>query len=243
MTAQAEVAPVTQAADLRRSTRWLAALLLPVGPAAVGLLRYVLPYATADSSAETVAAVRADPGAESVVLWLSLVAILTLVPAAIWVGRLTRRHAPRLTAAALILLVPGYLSMAWLIAPDLMLWSGVDEGVDPATMIRLFESTHPTAGIAIGLFVLGHVFGTILLGLGLWRSRAVPRWAALLAILSQPVHFVAAVIVVSPSLDLAGWGMQAVAFGVAAIAILRLTDGEWDLAPAIRPATSEGRRP
>lgn len=36
--------PATATVPLGRKTRWAVALLMPVGPAAVGVLRYVLPY-------------------------------------------------------------------------------------------------------------------------------------------------------------------------------------------------------
>lgn len=217
--------------DPRHGTRWLAALLLPVGPAAVAVLRFVLPYHTTDDPATVVGKVAAHPGAQSAVLWLGLVATLTLVPAVLWVGRLTRRCAPRVTAAALLLLVPGYLSLTWLIGGDLLLWAGVHGGVDAATLTRLYGASHPTSGVAEVLFVLGHVVGTVLLGVALWRSNSVPRWAALITVASQPLHFVAAIVLASPPLDLAAWGMNSVGFAVAAAAILRLRDEEWDLPP------------
>ena len=218
--------------DVRRPSRWLAALVIPVGPAAVAVLRWRLPYSTVDDPREVVAAVTAHPDAHSLVLWLGLIAILTLVPGVLWVGRLTRRHAPRLTAAALLLLVPGYLALSWITAGDLLLWAGAHQVIDADTLTTLYSTTHPTSAVAEGLFVLGHVIGTIILGVALWRSRRIPRWAALLTIVSQPLHFVAAVVLVSPSLDLLAWGMNAIGFATAAVAILGTADHEWDLPPA-----------
>lgn len=233
MTAVADDRPHTRRGgrptDLRRSTRWLAALVLPVGPAAVALLRYLLPYKTIDDGKSAAIAVSEHQGAQSAVLWLGFVAALTLVPAVLWVGRLTRRRAPRLTAAALLLIVPGYLSLIWLIGSDLLLWSGAEAGLDTQTLARLYGTTHPTSSIAGGVFVLGHVLGTVLLGIAMWRSRAVPLWAAALTVVSQPLHFVAAVILPNPSLDLFAWGLNAVGFAVAALAILRLSDDDWEL--------------
>ena len=207
---------ITPAAERRLPGRWLAALIIPIGPAAVALLRYVLPYNTTDNEATVVEKVLADPGRQSLVLWLGFVAILTLVPGAIWVGRLTSIRAPRLTAVALLLLVPGYLALPWIGATDLMTWMGADIGLDAGTLTRLTSAVHPTTDIAGLLFVGGHVIGTVLLGLAMWASKAVPRWAAVLTMISQPLHFVAAVIVTSHPLDLAAWGMQAVGFVVAA---------------------------
>jgi hypothetical protein len=223
-----------RATDLRRRSRLLAALLLPVGPAAVAVLRFVLPYGIADDSPTVVKQVAAEQGTQSLVLWLGFVAVLTLVPAVLWVGRLTRRRAPRVTAVALVLLVPGYLSLALLLGSDALLWAGAHKGIDEGTLTVLYGTMHPTTGIAAGLFVLGHVIGTVLLGVAMWRSRAVPRWAAVLTTVSQPLHFVAAVIVASQPLDLVAWGMNAVGFATAGVAILRLPDDEWDLPPIPR---------
>lgn len=217
--------------DTRRASRWLAALLLPIGPAAVALLRYFLPYDTVDDPATIVGDVIAEPGRTSFVLWMALVATLTLVPAAYFVGRLTRRRAPRLTAAALVLLVPGYLVLPWLASSDYFVWAGGEAGVDAGAITRMYETIHPSVDVAGGVFVLGHVIGTVLLGVALWRSRMVGRWAALCTIVSQPIHFVAAVIVVSRTLDLVGWGLQAVGFAAVGWAILRLHNDDWDLPP------------
>lgn len=215
MNVDVAVAQAARATDSHLWSRLLAAVLVALGPAAVAVLRFILPYSTTDDSAHTVAAVYAAPGRQSAVLWLSLIAILTLVPAALWVASLTRSRAPRMTIAALILLIPGYLSMGYLASIDLQLWAGAAEGVDIPTMIRLSESVHPTTVIGTGVFVLGHVLGTVLLGIAIWRSNAAPRWAALLVIASQPLHL-SAVILSSPTLDLVGWGMQAAGFAIVA---------------------------
>ncbi|WP_328988665.1 hypothetical protein OG394_20785 [Kribbella sp. NBC_01245] len=217
-------------ADTRRATRWFAALLLPIGPAAVALLRYFLPYDTADAPATIVGDMLAQPGRMSFVLWMGFVAILTLVPAVYFVGRLTRRRAPRLTAAALVLLVPGYLALPWLASSDYYVWAGGKAGLDAGAITRMYETIHPTVDVAGVVFVLGHVLGTVLLGVALWRARVVGRWAAVCTIVSQPIHL-AAVIVASHTLDLFGWGLQAVGFAAVGWAILRLRDDDWDLPP------------
>jgi hypothetical protein len=220
------------AVDLRRRTRWLVALLMPIGPAAVALLRYNLPYLTTDNAKDAVSAVYADPGAESLVVWLCLVAMLTLVPGVFAVGRLTKRYAPRLSAAAVLLMATGYLSLSVMIGSDLLLWSAAHAGVPQAQAVAMYGATHPASVIADALFVLGHVVGTVLLGILLWRTRQVPRWVAALLTVSQPLHFTAAVIVGSPTLDLFAWSLTTLGMGAAALAVLRTPDDEWDLAPA-----------
>ena len=108
-------ATLTAAPSLARSrpgARWLVAVLLPVGPAAIAVLRLIMPYSTADDSATIVGKVAAHQGAQSLVVWLGLLGALTMVPAVLWVASLTRERAPRTTVAALALLVPGYVALA-----------------------------------------------------------------------------------------------------------------------------------
>ncbi|GAA1576908.1 hypothetical protein GCM10009789_33080 [Kribbella sancticallisti] len=201
------------------------ALLLPIGPAAIAVLRYVLPYDTTDDTTAMTARAMAEQGRMSAVLWLGLLAILTLVPATYVVGRFTKPGAPRLTVIAMLLLVPGYLALSWLAAADQFVWSGAQAGLDVDTVVRLSESMHPTNDVAAGVYVLGHVVGTILLGVAMWRARVVAKWAAVAVIVSQPIHFVSAVIVPNHTLDLFGWGLQAAGFAAVSWALLRLRDG------------------
>ncbi|HEY3952192.1 MAG TPA: hypothetical protein VGM53_02360 [Streptosporangiaceae bacterium] len=61
----------------------------------------------------------------------------------------------------------------------------------------------------------------MLIGIALWRGRAVPRWAALTIGVSQVLHFVFAVIVPNHTLDGLAWGLTAPGFAVAAVAFVR----------------------
>lgn len=228
--------PSKPATDLRAASRILAAVLVPVGPVAVAVLRYVLPYATTDEPGTMAQKVIDHVGTQSAVVWLAFVAVLTLVPAVFALARLTRRGAPRLTAAAVLLAVPGYLSLGWLAGGDQLLWAGAQAKVGAGVLTSMASALHPTSDVAAVVFVLGHVVGTVLIGAAMWASRAVPRWAAGVTMVSQPLHVVAAVILASPTLDLAAWGMTAVGFTAGAVAIWRLHDDAWDLPPVSSPS-------
>ncbi|MFI6722378.1 hypothetical protein ACIBGM_44415 [Kribbella sp. NPDC050470] len=217
----------TPRVDVRTVSRWLAAILLPIGPAAIALLRYFLPYDTVDDMSTITNKIVDNLDRGSVVLWLGFVGILTLVPGVYFVGRLTRRRAPWLTAIALLLVVPGYLALPWTASGDIFIWAAGTAGLDPAAITRAAEVTHGSMDLAGFVFVAGHVIGTILLGIAMWRSRLVPRWAAVATAISQPIHAIAAIVLVSHTLDLFGWGLQAAGFAAAGWAILRLRDEEW----------------
>ncbi|MEI8410634.1 MULTISPECIES: hypothetical protein [unclassified Kribbella] len=218
----------TTRADVRPVSRWFAALILPIGPAAIALLRYFLPYDTVDDMSTITNKIVDNLDRGSLVLWLGFIGILTLVPGAYAVGRLTRRRAPWLTAIALLLVVPGYLALPWMASGDIFIWSAGTAGLDPAAITRAAEVSHGTMDIAGIVFVAGHVIGTILLGIAMWRSHIVPRWAAVATAISQPIHLIAAVVVVSHTLDLVGWGLQAAGFAAVGWAILRMRDEDWE---------------
>ena len=220
--------------DLRPAARTFAAVILPVGPAAVAVLRFVLPYDTTDSGRDIVREIAGHQGRTDLAVWLGFVAVLTLVPAVLWVGRVTARSAPRLTAAALLLLVPAYLSLAFLVSSDAIALYGVRHGLTVSTVADMYEGVHPIVAVAGLLFVLGHVVGTILLGTAMCLGGAVPLWAGVATVLAQPVHFVAAIIVGSHTLDLVGWGLNAIGFAAVSIVVLRLADDDWAPPPTGR---------
>ncbi len=216
-------------ADLRRATRIFAALIVPLGPALVAALRYVLPYQTSDEASAAVRAVAADPDRQSVVVWLGLLAMLTLLPGVLFVARVARRNAPRLTAAAVLLLMPGYTAFGLLVAGDAVTWYGVTHGLPESAVIDLYNGGHPAILVSTGVFVVGHVLGTVLLGIALLRGHVMPAAAAWLVIVAQPLHFVAAVILGSHELDLVAWGANAVGFAAVSLAILRMSNDDWDV--------------
>jgi hypothetical protein len=200
---------------------WGVALLLPVGPAAIAVLRLILPYYTAADSEGMVAAVDAHPGQQNAVLWLAYVGVLTLVPGVIAAAGVCRSAAPRLTAWALALSVPGYLSLGVLLGPDHLLWSTHAAGLSAGESAAVVSAAHPSVDVAIGVFVIGHVIGTVLLGLALLRSGRIPAWAAWAVAVSQPLHFVATVILGSPKVDFVAWTLTAIGMAMVARELVR----------------------
>lgn len=199
----------------------LVAGLAVVGAAAVAVLRLVMPYDTADTPAGIVHKVYADPGAQSLVLWLALLVALTIVPGVLAIGRWLRPGAPRLTSVALTLLVAGYLALPTLTGTDLLPWLGQQSGTSEVTLITLASAEHPTTVVAAVVFVAGHVLGTVLLGIAMWRSGRVPRWAAVATMVAQPLHFVSAVVITNHPLDFVAWLLNAAGYAAAVVAIAR----------------------
>lgn len=198
----------------RSMSRQLALLLLPVGPLAVALLRFLLPYYSATGNLASAQAVAAHPGRESAVLWLGLIAVLTLVPGVLLAAELL--PATRLRTAALVLVVPGYLCLPALLTSDVILWTGAHLGLDPRQTGQILDGLHPSMGIALAIFIVGHVLGTVLLGVAYLRSGLIPAAVSWLLIASQPLHFVTTVFLHLAWVDLMAWTMTAFAMYVIA---------------------------
>ena len=204
-------APATTARDTRTLRRVGAAVLLPLGPLAVAALRAVLPNFSAADSAATISQTAAHLGRQDAVLWFEVVALLTLIPSVLAAGRLAQRRAPVLSLLAVGLLVPAFAALPFF-AGDTTVRVLADGTADPRTAATLLD--HLNA-----------------LGAALWRARAVPVWAGIAVLVSQPLHFVAFVIVGNQALDACAWGLTALGLAVAAVRVLRTPNDAWDVAP------------
>jgi hypothetical protein len=229
-------APPDVTAVLRRDTRTfrrtVAAIVLPIAPLAIAVLRLCLPSFTSSTSLEVIKATAAAKDRADVVVWLSLVLVLTLIPSVLAAGRLVQRRAPVLALIGVGLLVPGFVALLFS-AGDPMIRALAGGAVTPDAAAKVLDAFNAEPGVAIAtiVFVAGHIIGMILIGVAFLRTHVVPTAIAIAVIVSQPLHFVAAVIIGSPALDGIAWGLTTIGFAWAAVAVLRTPNDEWDLAP------------
>lgn len=216
--------------DLRRTWRTLAAVLIPIGPLGVMLTRGLMPYWTNDTPEAMVAGIVADPGRAEASAWAFFLTFPALLFGALGVGYVARRGAPVLATVGAGLTFVAFVMAGSLGSTDLLVHVMGREGHDQATIIDVVNqlSAHPINGIGIGVFVIGHIIGMILLGIAVARARVVPVWAGVAIAVSQPFHLISAVIVPSRLMDLTlGWGLTFVGFTVVALAVLRGGDDRW----------------
>lgn len=213
--------PRTAPDPTRRALAIAAVPIAAAGPLAVAVLRGVLPYDTTDDGAALLGKVAAAPGAASAVVWLGLVAVLTLPLGVLIASRLAIRARPALGMVAAVLAWLGFGSLGMLVAADQVAAAGTAAGLPIGTLTTLTGAmaAHPAAAAAEVVFVVGHVLGAVLLGIALWR--AVPRWAAVALIVSQPLHLLVAVFWVNHAVDALAWTLTAVGFAAAAVTLLR----------------------
>jgi hypothetical protein len=219
-------------ARLARPTAVILAVAMPLGPALIAVLRAIMPTFSAGTAAETVQAVADAPGRHSATVWIGTAALLVLLPGVLAAARLTRAAAPRLTWWAVGLLVPGYTMLAFLVAGDAEMWSADEAGLGTSASAQLLDHGHPAVALAQVVFIVGHVVGTVLLGLALLRSRKVPAVVAWVLTISQPLHFLALVVLGVQALDASAWALTAIGMGAAAWALLREESGTVPMSPA-----------
>lgn len=213
-------------ADLRRTERITAALLMPIGPAAIALVRY---FYIDPSTGPT------DPGIGTFMFWVGIVGLFTLLPGAYAALKLLRRTTPRLAAWTAAFLIPGYLAMPALVAVDAFALVAPGLGLDPAVESGILTALTelPPLLVLVLVFVVGHIVGTVLLGVTMIVGRAAPLVVGILMAVSQPLHLTA-VIIGNPTLDLVAWGLTAVGMGFLARRVLQTRNDDWDLPPLAR---------
>ncbi len=187
-------------------------LLAAAGPLAITVLRGILPYSTSDDPLTIVGRVGAAPGLQSAVLWLTYLALLTLPLGVLIVGRAAAAARPVLGRIAGVLAWLGFTSLFWTVAIDQLALAGSATGTPPTTVAALIDTVNaePTVAVATLVFVAGHILGTVLLGVALWR--VLPRWVAAALIVSQPLHLVFAVVVPNHLLDALAWALTTLGF-------------------------------
>jgi hypothetical protein len=216
--------------DLRTFQRRVSAAVLLVPATSIGLARL---FQVADTDTRNALdLVATDPGRQFTFALLGYIGILTIVPAFLAAASLARRRRPMLASIALGVNLLAYLG-SWAIGAvdNLYLVGGKlpVEQRDTAAVVIDKMWAEGLAGVSTGVFVLGHVFGAILMAFALRGSIPTIGWVAML--LTTPAHVVAFVVLQMPVLDMAAWMLMALGFGYCAVAILRTTDEEWDLPP------------
>lgn len=220
--------------DVRRSWQTLLLITAPIAALGITVARYLLPYDTADPPEVIFDKLVAASAFQSASLWVG--GALSLVG---WVGVLavawvTRRRSPLLTTVAVALALPGYLALsAGGPYGDLLTYAvGADASLDRFTALQLGIGMEASVWTIVlgGIFVFGHLVGTVLLGLAALRARALPMLVAVGLAVSQPIHL-ASVITGIRELDLVGWGLTTIGFAVAGWRAYRLPRDEFDLPP------------
>lgn len=226
----------------RRGWRWITVVALPIGPLSITVLRGILPYWTDDDPRAIAQAVIDNPALMTGIGWSSLVGLPSMLLGVLAIGFVSRRGAPLLATLGAGITFLAFSNWTAGGNPDLLALTMGQQGysVDEIVALSTAMSESGIAAATGGFWVVGHIVGMILLGVGLGRARIVNWWIAGALIVSQPIHLVAAIIIPSRLLDVTlGWGLTTLAFTVVAIVIARMPDQEWDPWPGEAEPTAK----
>lgn len=219
--------------DPRTLRRGTAAAVMVLPATAIAVSRLVSPSFAAEDTRQVLEVAAAQPGRMLAGVLLGSLAMLTLVPAFLAAARLARRRRPTLAMVAAGVNLLAYLGvgLAFGAIDALTLVASrlpADQRDSAAALIDAFAASG-LFGLSVGLFVIGHILGAVLMGLALRGTIPAYGWVAMAV--SQPLHFVCFVILQNPVLDAMAWGLTAFSFMVAAAVVLRTPDDDWDLPP------------
>jgi hypothetical protein len=229
LTTAASKKAVRKPRDVRGFWRVLLAVAAPVPMLFMGLYYLISPVDGDAPFEETVAAVAADPGRFELMQWLQ-VPFFLLIPAMFAAAWVSRRTAPRLATAGGLLSVggmsAGFFLLDGVVTPEYLT---VHAGLDGGTLEKISAAMEEQATVQLGglLFILAVMFGLLLLGIALWRSKVAPAWMGIALAFGgfthpfMPGHLAAG----------AGLVIAAIGFAGASVALLRSSNDAFDLPP------------
>ena len=112
-----------------------------------------------------------------------------LIPAGLLaMAWLAMRRAPWWASIAMLIVFIGVFPFPAFVAQSALTWDLARMGTNPlfATIVQRFNDDG-VMSYYNAAFVLGTILGPALLGIALWRARAVPIWAAVLIIIGRPL--------------------------------------------------------
>ena len=232
---EAEASGTRTERDPRTFWRTALAVIAPIPFLAQATANLVAPDDTNAKTRDAVNAMIAHSGRAHANLWLSTVFVMALLPAVLALLIACRRRAPRLTTAVGILSLPGAAVAPIIGAATMFVLVAVDKHIDPAMITTLSDGVwnQPGLVVLVLLFLIGVVlFGRIMFGVLLWRTRLTPRWMAVGVMVAAPLDvFGPSQLLVHNGLPAMSWILTGIAFFGVSLALLRTSNDDFDLRP------------
>jgi len=99
-------------------------------------------------------------------------------------------------------------------------------------------NTDPLMTAYLYIFIIGHLIGPMLLGIGLGRTRLIPAWAAWAIILRTPLQIAGFLTHISLSVEIVTYGLLLIGSIPVALALLKFSDEEKSVQESEKPATA-----
>lgn len=225
--------------DVRGLWRTILAVIAPLPLVAKGIEYVVSPVDGDATFRQTVAAYAADPSRVELLTALDVVFGALLIPAVAALVWVARRGAPRWATTGALLSLPAF-SIAFFVlgGPQparLTAQHGLDIDATAALTTAVIEDD-PLFTVVSVLFLVGIVVGLPVVGVALWRSRAVPIGFAACLVVGAATHpFISGHVAQGIGLLVAALG-----FVGGSRALFRMGNDDFDL-PALRRGAPAGR--
>jgi hypothetical protein len=217
--------------DARKLWRVILAIIVPVPWLAKGIQYIVLEHDYSHNADQ----IRYDltHHVYRYLQWFDLLFVVLVVPSILAMVMVSRRAAPRLSAAATVLMVGGFLMVLPLnIDSDQLTWVAAQHGQNPAVIGRFIDAAgnDPRVGVGVLGFVVAILIGSILIALALWKSHAIAGWAAAFIGVGGATH----IFIGSLGHVIHGAGLVLLAVGCLAVSrrLLTMSNDEFDAPPA-----------
>jgi uncharacterized protein DUF4386 len=221
--------------DARNFGRTLTGLALIVGPAVMVIGAIIGPDINNDNKLKELNKIAAHKSAYIVGSLLFVLGTVILLAASVGIIHLFRGRGVTLGQIAGSLLLVGTATTFAFYAFSITEYEMVNQsGLNRVELARFLHKgimTESGAPLFL-LFVLGIVVGLILLGIALWRSGLVPKWAAVVVLLGGPVAFAGQ----SKAANIVDFALILVGLGMLGRAVLSMSDEEWDAPREARQA-------
>ena len=208
------------------SRRWgcvVAMLLAPWGFAIANFCYAVaIRHGVSDSTgAESIALAAAHPLLLRVGVTAGMVGCLLIIPAVLGMFRLV--PASRAVLIGGSMMIAGYVCYFAVLQASFVVLAMAELGGDTAAFAAALDASQadPWPLWVFALFVLGNLVGTLVVAIGLLRSRTVPIWAAVAIGLWPPLHVIGLIFFGNEIPQVIGAVLQALGFAGCGVTLAR----------------------
>ncbi len=216
---------ITDANNFRRTVAGLCLIAAPL------VLLLALLLHPGEGEAGFVQTIAEYPGRVEAANLAIIISSMLFVPALIGLLHPIRGRGVVLAHVGVGLALIGVIGHAVWAGFQVVLVGMVQGGIDREQLSAMVEGGPPNAGFVVVMlmFLAGFFLGVIVLAVGLWRSRVVPRWAAVCIALAPLPDFLP---VDNKALFLIGPALAIIGFGTTGLRLLAMSDADWELGRA-----------
>jgi hypothetical protein len=156
---------------------------------------------------------------------IAVLGVVVLPFGALGMTVLATRHTPWLATIGGFLALTGVMALGLFAGQDRLSDLMAQQG-GGAQMVQLWDrfNTDPLVTSFLYIFVIGHLFGPLLLGIGLGRARLIPAWAAVAIVVRTPVQILGFLTHIGLSIEIVTYTLLLAGSIPVARALIRFAD-------------------